>query len=78
MVAVDVRSPRMRPLVHGRGRSNLIANLVYSATAADVTDVWVRGERVVAGSAHRSLDHGRVGFELDQLSLALQEHLGEH
>jgi 5-methylthioadenosine/S-adenosylhomocysteine deaminase len=77
MVAVDARSLRMRPVVHARGRSNLLPNLVFSATAADVSDVWVEGERVVAGRAHRSLDHGQVGLELDRLSLALQEHLGE-
>jgi 5-methylthioadenosine/S-adenosylhomocysteine deaminase len=47
LVLVDVRNPRMQPLVTEDGRSNLAANLVYAATGSDVTDVMVDGRWIV-------------------------------
>jgi 5-methylthioadenosine/S-adenosylhomocysteine deaminase len=47
IIAVDTRNPRMQPLVFDDERSNVAANLVYAATAADVTDVMIGGRWIV-------------------------------
>lgn len=38
----------------------LLANLVWSAGARDVRDVWVAGEQVIAGGASSRVDHAAV------------------
>jgi 5-methylthioadenosine/S-adenosylhomocysteine deaminase len=47
LVLVDLRNPRMQPLVTDPARSNVAANLVFAATGADVTDVMVDGRWIV-------------------------------
>ncbi len=58
LVTVSLRSPRTA----GVASEHALAAAVYAATAADVTDVVVGGERVVRSGRHRSID---VAAELD-------------
>jgi 5-methylthioadenosine/S-adenosylhomocysteine deaminase len=43
LILVDVRNPRLQPLVTAGESANVAANLVYAATGGDVTDVMVDG-----------------------------------
>src|SRR5690606_30868892 len=43
LILVDTANPRLQPLVHRDGYSNVAANLVYAATGQDVTDVMIAG-----------------------------------
>jgi len=47
LILIDTDNPRLQPLVHRDGFSNLAANLVYAATGQDVTDVMIGGRWVV-------------------------------
>ena len=76
LMAVDTRSLRMRPLVHNGMLSNVIANLVYCASAADVSDVFVAGEPLVRNGRHVRLDAERVASELQDVWSRLERHLG--
>ena len=58
--ALDLRSVRLA----GWDRDSLLAQVVYAATAADVTDVVVGGRQVVAGRRHLLL--GDVGAALQR------------
>ncbi|HUH13968.1 MAG TPA: amidohydrolase family protein, partial [Longimicrobiales bacterium] len=60
LVLVDGESPRLQPLVHGERVSTVYGNLVFAATAADVTDVMVAG-------AWRVRDRHLVGLDAPEL-----------
>ena len=65
-ILVDTRRPEMRPLIT-RPRSNVVFNLVYYATGADVDAVIIDGKVVMEDREVRTVDEDRV---LDDL----QEH----
>jgi len=50
LIAIDLRAAHLTP-VH-----NVNALLVFAAGRGDVTDVWVAGDRVVAGRASTKID----------------------
>ena len=56
-IALDIDQPKFYP------RSNLLSHAVYSASAQDVTDVWVNGEAVVRGGNCISLDEEKIKAE---------------
>ena len=56
-IALDIDQPHFYP------RSNLLSHAVYSASAQDVTDVWVNGEAVVRGGNCISLDEEKIKAE---------------
>jgi len=60
LVLVDARSAAMTPLIHNGRHSNVLANLVHCATAADVTDVLVGGEWMIRDRRHVRLDEAQV------------------
>lgn len=51
LILVDASRPHMTPLRTGRAE-NVSSNVVYCATGADVTDVFVGGRRLVPGPPH--------------------------
>jgi len=55
IVAVDLRSLHFVPLLHGAD-FNAPAHLVFTASARDVSDVWVRGRHLVAVGEVISVD----------------------
>lgn len=56
-IAVDVDQPHFLP------KSNYISHLVYSASAKDVTDVWVDGKQIVRKGECLTLDEERIKSE---------------
>ena len=59
IVTVDLRRPHMTPLLHGDD-FNVPAHLVFSASGADVADVWVDGHHVVGGGSVLRIDEAEV------------------
>jgi 5-methylthioadenosine/S-adenosylhomocysteine deaminase len=59
IVTVDLRRPHTTPLMHGDD-FNVPAHLVFSATGADVVDVWVDGHHVVGGGRVLNVDEAEV------------------
>jgi 5-methylthioadenosine/S-adenosylhomocysteine deaminase len=55
IVAVDLRALHFVPLLHGVD-FNVPAHLVFSASGRDVSDVWVRGNRLVEDGRVTSVD----------------------
>lgn len=62
-ILVETRRPELRPLIT-RPRSNVIFNLVYYATGADVDTVIIDGQLVMEDRVVRTLDEASV---LDRL-----------
>lgn len=55
VVIVDLAGLHTTPVLHGAD-SNVAAHLVFSATGADVRDVWVDGRRLVANCTPTTFD----------------------
>lgn len=64
LILVDATSPRLQPLITTGPRPNVAANLVFAATAADVTDVMVAGDWVVRGRRLRNASLRQILHEL--------------
>jgi 5-methylthioadenosine/S-adenosylhomocysteine deaminase len=54
LVAIDLGHPSVHP------PTNLLKNVVYAMSPQAVTDVWVRGRRVVSGQRLTTLDQGAL------------------
>jgi 5-methylthioadenosine/S-adenosylhomocysteine deaminase len=59
VVTVDLRQPHLTPVLHGPD-FNVPAHLVFSASAADVADVWVDGHQVVRRGSVVNVDETEV------------------
>jgi 5-methylthioadenosine/S-adenosylhomocysteine deaminase len=75
LILVDATSPRMLPLVTDPVRPNVAANLVYAATAADVTDVMARGRWIVRRRRLLTADIRAIARELGDAAQRLHEVL---
>jgi 5-methylthioadenosine/S-adenosylhomocysteine deaminase len=75
LILVDARSLRMQPLVTDAARPNVVANLVYAATAADVTDVMVAGRWIVRRRRLLTASSRAIARELDDAARRLHELL---
>ncbi|MEX0943335.1 MAG: TRZ/ATZ family hydrolase [Pseudomonadales bacterium] len=60
ITAVDVSSLNFQPMHHP------ISQLVYTATGHQVTDVWIRGQRLLANREFTQLDADRLRDKVDQ------------
>ncbi len=69
IVLFDTRRPEWQPLI------NPVANLVYSATGDSVRDVFVAGERVVAGGRLTKVDEGKLYEEIPLAVSRFGKHL---
>jgi 5-methylthioadenosine/S-adenosylhomocysteine deaminase len=58
-IAIDIDQPHLLP------HSNLISHVVYSASANDVTDVWVDGRELVRNGECKTLDEERIKAEFN-------------
>lgn len=56
-IALNIDQPHFFP------KTNFISHIVYSASAKDVTDVWVDGRRIVKNSECITLDEEKVLYE---------------
>ena len=59
VVAVDLRGLHTTPVLHGDD-FNVAAHLVFSSSGRDVRDVWVDGQRIVAGGRPTTFDPDAV------------------
>jgi 5-methylthioadenosine/S-adenosylhomocysteine deaminase len=75
LVLVDTQNPRMQPLVRRTGFDNVAANLVYAATAQDVTDVMIGGRWRVRERRLLGADPDRIWHELDRAARALYDRI---
>jgi 5-methylthioadenosine/S-adenosylhomocysteine deaminase len=75
LILVDARSPRLQPLITDGVRPNVAANLVFAATAADVTDVMVGGAWVVRRRRLRNGDMRQILHELADAARRLHQVL---
>ncbi len=55
MILIDPDKPRLQPLLLGKNE-NVTSAIVFSATGADVTDVFVNGKRLVKDGKLTSVD----------------------
>jgi 5-methylthioadenosine/S-adenosylhomocysteine deaminase len=75
IVLVDTSSPRLQPLLHREAFTNVAANLVYAATAQDVTDVMVRGHWCVRDRRLTVADQDRLWDELARAAATLHDRI---
>jgi len=59
-IAVDIDRPHFFP------KSNFISHLIYSASAGDVTDVWVNGKQIVQAGECLTLDEEKIKAEFQK------------
>jgi 5-methylthioadenosine/S-adenosylhomocysteine deaminase len=74
-VLVDVRNPRLQPLLLEGEESNIAANLVYAATAADVTDTMVAGRWIVRDRGLLSASAHDLWTDLERAARTLHSRL---
>lgn len=75
LILVDCANPRLQPLVHRDGYSNLAANLVYAATGQDVTDVMMAGRWVVRDRRLLAAASDEVWKELARAATSLYDRI---
>ncbi|MBI4410169.1 MAG: amidohydrolase family protein [Gemmatimonadetes bacterium] len=75
LVLLDAHNPRLQPLVHRDGYSNVAANLVYAATGQDVTDVMVAGRWLVRDRRLLCADGPAIWEELARAASALYDRI---
>lgn len=64
-ILIDASAPHMRPLCLGE-RENVSSSVVFNATGRDVTDVFVRGRRLVEDGVLKSADVGGITEKVQQ------------
>jgi 5-methylthioadenosine/S-adenosylhomocysteine deaminase len=69
LILVDLKQPHMRPI------HDLVSQLVYSATGAEVDTVICRGKILVSGGKNLVLDEARILEEVDKLGEAIGKHV---
>jgi 5-methylthioadenosine/S-adenosylhomocysteine deaminase len=62
VVTVDLRGLHFVPVLHGDD-FNVAAHLVFTASSHDVSDVWVRGRRVVENGAVMTVDGDSIAAQ---------------
>ena len=66
LIVMDITGAHMQP------KHNLVSHLVYSASKADVCDVYIDGKQVVKDGECLTLDEEKIGYEAEQAFEALQ------
>lgn len=64
IVLLDLESPRFQPAY------DLLANVVYAASASDVQDVWIDNQWVVRNGEVQTLDTERIRYEVSRITQA--------
>jgi len=75
LILVDTANPRLQPLVHRNGYSNVVANLVYAATGQDVTDVMIAGRWIVQERRLLTADGPAIWQELARAAAHLYDRI---
>jgi 5-methylthioadenosine/S-adenosylhomocysteine deaminase len=66
-ILIETNTPHMQPLRLGK-RENVLSAIVYGATGADVTDVFVGGKRIVENRILNSVDVNSIAAKVRQSS----------
>ncbi|MGA0838492.1 MAG: amidohydrolase family protein [Pseudomonadales bacterium] len=66
VITVDLWQPHMMPIVESEGHDPVMWNLVFSARASDVRDVWVQGRHVVNQGKVTTVDEDALLFEIHE------------
>lgn len=75
LILVETNNPRLQPLVHRDGFSNVAANLVYAATGQDVTDVMIAGRWIVQQRRLQTADGPALWRELERAAANLYDRI---
>ena len=75
LILVDTAGPRLQPLLTEGPHENVAANLVFAATAADVTDVMVGGRWIVRQRRLLTLDTRALWRDLANAGRSLDARL---
>jgi 5-methylthioadenosine/S-adenosylhomocysteine deaminase len=75
LILVETDNPRLQPLVHRDGFSNVAANLVYAATGQDVTDVMIAGRWIVQQRRLQTADGPALWRELERAAANLYDRI---
>lgn len=76
IILIDATGPHMTPLRLGR-YENVASSVVFNATGADVTDVFVNGRHVVSGGELKTVDFAAIASRVTQTSERLASKLCE-
>ena len=74
-ILIETAAPHIQPLRLGR-HENVLSALVYSATGADVTDVFIGGRRIVENRALNGVDPRTIAAKVRQASEKIAVALG--
>jgi 5-methylthioadenosine/S-adenosylhomocysteine deaminase len=74
-ILVETAAPHMQPLRIGK-HENVLSALVYSATGADVTDVFIGGKRIVENRCLKSADAQAIAAKVREGSEKIAAALG--
>jgi 5-methylthioadenosine/S-adenosylhomocysteine deaminase len=74
-ILIETASPHMQPLRLGK-HENVLSALVYSATGADVTDVFIGGKRIVENRSLTSVDAEAIAAKVREGSEKIAAALG--
>jgi 5-methylthioadenosine/S-adenosylhomocysteine deaminase len=69
MILIDTDKPHMQPLLLGKNE-NVASAIVFSATGADVTDVFVNGKRLVKDGVLTGVDVQEI---IERVKLAAEK-----
>jgi 5-methylthioadenosine/S-adenosylhomocysteine deaminase len=75
-ILIETASPHMQPLRLGR-HENVLSAIVYSATGADVTDVFIGGQRIVENRTLKNADVQAIAARVRQGSEKIAAGLGQ-
>jgi 5-methylthioadenosine/S-adenosylhomocysteine deaminase len=67
LILLETAAPHMQPLRLGK-HENVLSNIVYSATGADVTDVFIGGKRIVENRVLHSVDVPAIAAKVRRAS----------
>jgi 5-methylthioadenosine/S-adenosylhomocysteine deaminase len=67
LILIDTAAPHMQPLRLGK-HENVLSNIVYSATGADVTDVFIGGKRIVENRVLQDVDVAGIAAKVRRAS----------
>ena len=74
LILIRTNVPHMQPLWLGEGE-NVTSSIVFNATGADVTDVFVEGRRVVRDGVLQTLDLGDLFARVNRTAKKLRAHV---
>ena len=73
LITVDLWQPHLMPIEESEGHDPVLWNLVFSAQASDVQDVWVGGKQSLASRQLTGIDQDSMLQEINEQTVSLLE-----